>query len=87
MKKLIYGGIFLSLFIAGCKKDDADPSPQPGATALYANTAAGSSWRYQDTDTSGNPAVIINTTLSTTRDTTVAGVSYHVYTNTPSGDI
>ncbi len=84
MKKFLFAGIFISLFSASCKKDD--PAPPQAAPALYTNSAAGSTWRYQDTDTSSSPAVTINTTLSTSRDTVVAGIIYRVYTNTPSGE-
>lgn len=86
MKKFLFTGLVISLFAASCKKDDSAPAPAPAASALYANAAAGSSWRYQDTDTSNSPSLTTTTTLSTTRDTTVAGVSYHVYSNTPSGE-
>lgn len=84
MKKFLYTGIFLSLFFAACKKSDQvpDPSPVPAPTASsYSTASANSVWYYQVTDTSGTPAVTNDTLTSTTRDTMVSSISYHVFAN------
>lgn len=83
MKRLLVPVLLVSLFSSGCKKDNVAPAPPPPSP--YTTETANSSWMYQNTDTSRTPAVTNVTTLSTTRDTVVAGVSYHVYTNTPAG--
>ena len=83
MKKVLLGGLFLSLFAISCSKD-GDDGEEP-VTAVYLNSKAGSTWNYETTDnaTPGTPETY--TLTSTNRDSTVNGKSYHVYTNSSSG--
>lgn len=83
MKKIIASALLLSLLTVSCSKDDDGG----GTTAdIYLNTAAGSSWTYQDYDntTPAAPPVEYSVT-STNRDTTVGSKTYHIYTNNSTG--
>lgn len=78
MKKILFGGLFLSLMAISCSKDGDDESP---VSETYLNTASGSTWQYETTD-NANPGPPQSYTLtSTNRDTSINGKSYHIYTN------
>lgn len=77
MKKLIHLFFVFLIVISSCKKNDPVVPPSPDK---YMNAAAGSTWNYE----------LVNNTLSTTnlytlastsRDSSINGKPYHVYTN------
>lgn len=71
--------IFLTsvLIFSACKKDGS--SKKTPSTDVYANTAAGSSWSYHQTDLSGTKPPVDYTITSTSKDTTINSRKYHVY--------
>lgn len=84
MKHLLYLAAFFILF-QSCKKTPGTEGPQ-GSSALYLNTTAGSVWHYHEINASeGTPMESDYTVTSTSRDTSVNGKSYHVYTYSYGG--
>jgi len=70
---------FVSLTFFACKKngDNTNPSTQ---TATYINTNAGSSWTYHEINSSGvAPTNTDYTVVSTAKDSSINGKSYHIY--------
>jgi len=69
----------LLIALISCKKSSSDPSTTPPAEK-YMDFTAGSASKYQTTNnlTAG---VTLNILTSTNRDSTIAGKSYHVFTN------
>lgn len=84
MKKILFGGIFLSLFTISCSKDGGEGDD--GTTQVYLHTTAGSSWNYRSVDNINPGPPDDYTRISTNRDTVINGKTYHVYTNTASGE-
>ena len=78
MKKVLFGGILISLMAVSCSKDDGDDAPVADA---FLNTASGSTWTYETTDNANPGPPQPYTLTSTNRDTTIGSRSYHVYTN------
>lgn len=79
MKKLLFLAVFTATLAISCKKSN-DPAPGGGADP-YMSISAGSTWNYQFVDNM-TPANSNNYTVtSTTRDTTAAGKTYHVFSN------
>jgi hypothetical protein len=78
MKKLIYSLLILPFLVVSCQDDDV-PVP-PATTDKYMSVSAGSTWNYELSD-----KVLVTTTpftlSSTSKDSTIAGKSYHVFTN------
>jgi len=86
MKKVLFGGIFLSLMALSCSKDgDDEGTPDPN-TATYLNSANASSWTYKTVDNTGVAPETEYTLLSTNRDSTINGKTYHVYVNSGTGE-
>lgn len=84
MKKILAGALVLGSLFTSCSKDDG--GGDDGTTEVYLNTATGSSWTYQNYDNTTPTAPATEyTQVSTNRDTTVAGKTYHIYTNTSTG--
>ena len=84
MKKMLFGTLASCLILASCSKSD-DPTPVAPAADKFMSLTAGSSWNYAFTD-NNTPANNNNYTLtSTNRDSTAAGKSYHVFTNSNNG--
>ncbi len=82
--KTLFVSATLILLISCSKKEDSTPPPE---TDNYLNTSAGSAWNYHQTDASGGTPVDNDYTLtSTSTDTTISGRSYHVYTNSLTGN-
>ncbi len=77
MKKVLFACISISLLAVSCSKSD-----DPTSTAeKYMSITAGSTWNYHRTD-NVTPANSTDYTItSSNRDTTAAGKSYHVFTN------
>lgn len=78
---------FLSviLIFSACKKSDSDSTNNP--TDVYANMNTGSSWNYQQIDSSGTTPQTINYTItSTPNDTTFNSRKYHVYNYSYGGN-
>ena len=66
----------LLLVFTACKKSNSS-APDP-----YMTLTAGSTWNYQQTNNSTPTPVVTNYTISsTTRDSSINGKSYHVFTN------
>ena len=77
MKKVLFACISISLLAISCSKSD-DPT---SSAEKYMSITAGSSWNYHRTD-NVTPANSTDYTItSSNRDTTAAGKSYHVFTN------
>ena len=72
------------LFAISCQKSNDNPTPPSQADSYY-HTAAGSSWNYHSVDNSGATAPSDYTITSTSRDTSINGKSYHVFTNSDGG--
>jgi hypothetical protein len=84
MKKILFGGILLSLMTISCSKDGGEEDD--GTTEVYLHTAAGSSWNYRSVDNINPGPPEDYTRTSTSRDTIINGRTYHVYTNSTSGE-
>ncbi|MBC7934006.1 MAG: hypothetical protein H7Y86_01425 [Rhizobacter sp.] len=84
MKKIFFGVVLLSSLFVSCSKDGDEGATTPSET--YLHTTAGSSWNYRtvDNNTPGTPEDYTRT--STNKDTTINGKTYHVYSNSNSGE-
>ena len=72
---------FLAIIIifSACKKNDSGSVGNPPGD-VYVNTNAGSSWNYQQTDSSGaSPTTSNYTVTSSPNDTTINTRKYHIY--------
>lgn len=77
MKKLILGLTFLSIFGISCQPDDPIA---PVAIVKYMSLTAGNTWNYElvnSVSTTTSTYVL----TSTSRDSTINGKSYHVFTS------
>jgi len=86
IKTLLFPAFLLC--IISCKKSETTGTPTPPGQDKYITTSPGSVWNYHETDSS-DPSDIINTdyTLtSTSRDSSVGGKSYHVYSDSQGGN-
>ena len=79
MKKIIFSFFCLVSLAISCSKND-NPSTPVASAVKYMTTTQGSAWNYESIDN-----VAVSTSLylitSTSRDSTVNGRLYHVYTN------
>ncbi len=77
MKQLLLSILTVSILGISCQKSDA---PTPAAAVKYMSLTAGSTWNYELTD---NKLVTTTpfTITSTSKDSTINGKSYHVFTN------
>ena len=82
MKKILFASFSACLLAISCSKSD-DPTPIGDS---YMSLTAGSSWNYQFTDNITPANNNTYTVTSTNRDTTAAGKSYHVFTNSNGGN-
>ena len=80
MKKTLLGALASFLILASCSKSD-DPAPVNPAANKFMTFTNGSSWSYEFTDNNNAANNYLYNLISTNRDTTAAGKSYHVYTN------
>jgi hypothetical protein len=78
MKKILFACFSMAILAVSCKKDDA--SNNTPAVEKFLNTTAGSTWNYRSTDNTTS-TVTDYVLTSTSRDTSINGKSYHVYTN------
>ncbi len=78
MKSIFLPFWVILILITSCKKDDRDTEPQ---TETFINTSSGSTWNYQETDNLPPQTVSNYTVTSTSRDTSINGKNYHVYTD------
>ncbi|MEO8412239.1 MAG: hypothetical protein ABI472_01210 [Ginsengibacter sp.] len=77
IKTLLFLAILL--FAMSCTK--TEKSNIPPTEDKYLTTSSGSSWNYHKTDSSGSTPVSSDYTLSSTsRDSSINGKSYHVFT-------
>ena len=81
MKKLLLAASFLSMVAISCSKDDNGDA----TTEVYLNTAAGSTWRYENVDNSPGGTTTEYTRTSTSRDTMIGSRNYHVFTKSTDG--
>lgn len=84
MKKLLFGGLFLSLMAISCSKDGDNEDTTPAEN--YLHTTPGSTWNYRTVDNANPGTPEDYTRTSTNKDTTINGKSYHVYTNSSTGE-
>jgi hypothetical protein len=74
------------LFAVSCSKND-DTNTQPSQSDNYLTTSNGSTWNYQQVDSSSGTAISSNYIItSTSKDTSINGRSYHVYNNSAGGN-
>ena len=86
MKKILFGAVLLGSLFVSCSKDGDDDLIIDPVSETYINTAAGSTWTYEETDnTDPGSGVSAFTIVSTNKDTTVNGKTYHVYTSSDGG--
>lgn len=84
MKKLLFVSLSACLLAVSCSKSD-DPTPTPSAEK-YMSTSVGSTWNYAFVDNLDNTNNSSYVVTSTNRDSTAAGKSYHVFTNSSGGN-
>lgn len=76
----------VTLFFSACGKKD-NPAPAVTADSSYINTTAGSTWNYQQIDSSGaTPSTTTYSLTSTSQDSTINGRKYHVYNYSNGGN-
>lgn len=79
MKNRFFFIVVAALIFASCDKNPTTPGTPPTQES-YLNTAAGSSWTYQQNDSSGaTPTSKQYTVTSTSKDSTIGNKNYHVY--------
>jgi hypothetical protein len=80
MKKTHFAALFVLITVfSACQGDDP---PEPPVTATtYMNMTANSTWNYEQINNTPPAVTSLYTLTSTNRDTTAAGNSYHVFTN------
>ena len=83
MKKILFGAVTSCLFLLSCSKSD-DSTPAPAADK-FMTMSSGSTWNYAFTDNVTPANNYTYTLTSTNRDTTAAGKTYHVFTNSSAG--
>ena len=85
MKTNIFILFIATAIISSCsKKDSTTTNPTPAATCI--NNNAGSSWTYNEIDSSAATPTNTNYTVSSTStDTTINSKSYHVYSYSYGG--
>jgi hypothetical protein len=83
MKKAIFATFGLFSLLLACKKSSTPDPGVPATPSPYMSVTANSTWQYEQiTNPSSATPVTVNYTLtSTTRDTSIAGKQYHVFTN------
>lgn len=82
--KFLFLSAFL-LFLFSCKKTE-QKAPLPASQA-YLTVSGGSTWNYNQIDSSGSTPAISNYTLtSTSKDSTINGRIYHIYSNSAGGN-
>jgi hypothetical protein len=75
-----------TLFFSACSKKNNSTTPTTTDTT-YINTSAGSTWSYQQVDSSGaTPNTSAYTVTSTSKDSTINGRKYHVYNYSYGGN-
>ena len=80
MKKILFSALVITLVGTSCK-DENPPTPPPVADK-YMTITVGSTWNYELTDKSGaTPVVKLYTISSISKDSTINGKVYHVFTN------
>ncbi len=84
MKKIILTIVTATLLGISCKKKDT-PDPVPVPTFKFMSLTAGSSWNYELINNAA-PSTTTFKLTSTSRDSTINGKAYHVYTNSRSGN-
>ncbi len=83
--KLKLTGLFLILLvIVSCKKNDNTANPPQDDN--YITTSSGSSWNYHATDNSGVGSASDYTLTATSRDTSINGKSFHIFSNSAGGN-
>jgi hypothetical protein len=76
MKKILFGGLMMTILATSCKKDD----PAGPAAGSYLTKTAGTTWNYRYTDLVNPTANEDYTVTCAGRDTAAFGKSYTVYT-------
>ncbi|MEO7445606.1 MAG: hypothetical protein ABIT96_05385 [Ferruginibacter sp.] len=82
MKFSLLGILSILLFLSSCKKSGSGS----GSAAAYMTFTTGSSWNYEQVNNAAVPPSTSTYTLtSTNRDSTIDGVSFHVFSNSATG--
>lgn len=84
MKKILFGSLVFSIILSSCGKDGDDEDTTPAEN--YLHTTAGSTWNYRTVDNITPGAPEDYTRTSTSRDTTINSKTYHIYTNSSTGE-
>jgi hypothetical protein len=75
-----------AMIVTSCGKKSTTPAT-PATQESYLNTSGGSSWTYQQNDSSGaTPTSSQYTLTSTSKDSTIGNKSYHVYNYSYGGN-
>jgi hypothetical protein len=86
MKTNILIFCFAVLLFSACKKDNNGNTPTT-QTTTYLNTTSGSSWTYHEINSSGTtPSNTDYTLVSSAKDTSINGKSYHIYNYSYGGN-
>ena len=79
MKTIILFLLSALILFYSCKKEESTPDA-PKENTNYINITSGSSWVYQEINSSGSSAVKSEYTVtSSNRDTMISNKSYHIY--------
>jgi hypothetical protein len=79
MKTIILFTLSALFLFSSCQKENSTPEA-PKENTNYINVTSGSSWVYQEINSSGSSAVKSDYTVTaTSRDTMISNKSYHIY--------
>jgi hypothetical protein len=81
MKKTHLATLFLIITSVSCSDDNDNPPPVTPPATTYMNVKAGSTWNYEQINTTPAGPTTNYTLTSTNRDSTVEGNLFHVFTN------
>jgi hypothetical protein len=83
MKKAIFAILGLFLLVTSCKKSSDDGSGSGTTPTPYMSITANSTWQYEQitNPSSATPVSVTYTLTSTTKDSSIGGKQYHVFTN------
>ncbi|MFT3980345.1 MAG: hypothetical protein QM687_07745 [Ferruginibacter sp.] len=80
MKKTLFACLSAGLLVVSCSKSGGEDNNS--STPSYLNTKTGSTWNYENIDNTNPSAPADEYVLtSTSRDTTVSGKTYHIYSD------
>ena len=86
MKKVLLTVLTVSLLAVSCQKDDPDGPVVPPEPVQFMSLTAGSTWNYERVDKTAPATTTPYTLTSTSRDSAINSLSYHVFTTTDGGN-